>query len=382
MTTSKPTTATMTASGPAQIFFSLALAVLIGFIIHVGRGVLIPFVIAAFLCFLIYTLRQQMSRLPVLGRYLPNWFCYLMAFAVIVAAFMFFIAIIRDNIGDVLRKWPAYEDQFSGFAANAITWIKAQDFIPTEFAGGVQELKNTALGMITPILRQALGSVGGITANLLTLGTVLFYTAFMLLERGRIFNKISLLSGNDRQRVAVNETIADIGGLVRQYITVKTLTNLVTAIVSYLIMRAFGLDFPEFWALLIFVFNYIPIFGAALAITMPVLLMVVQTGGGPVRALFMLGAMVGAEQVMSSIIEPRLIGKTLNLSPLVILFSLAVWGSLWGFTGVLLSIPMTITLMLILTQFNATRPIAIMMSESGEIAALKHGSEDAQVDPA
>ncbi|MEO0674919.1 MAG: AI-2E family transporter, partial [Pseudomonadota bacterium] len=64
------------------------------------------------------------------------------------------------------------------------------------------------------------------------------------------------------------------------------------------------------------------------------------------------------------------------------LFSLAVWGSLWGFTGVLLSIPMTITLMLILTQFNATRPIAIMMSESGGIAALKHGIEDARADPA
>lgn len=372
MSSPQPPQISFNAQSPAGIFFSLALAVLIGFVIYVGRGVLIPFVIAAFLCFLIYTLRQQVSNIPVVGRYLPNWFCYLMAFACIIAAFVFFIAIIRDNLGDVLRKWPEYETQFSGFASSAITWFRSLDFIPTELVGGVQEVKDAALGMVTPVLRQALGSLTGLTSNLLTLGTVLFYTAFMLLERGRIFQKISLLSSGEDQRAAVNETIADIAGLVRQYITVKTLTNLITALISYAIMRLFGLDFPEFWALLIFIFNYIPLFGAALAITMPVLLMVVQTGGGPVRALFMLGAMIGAEQMMSAVIEPRLIGKTLNLSPLIIMFSLAVWGSLWGFTGILLSIPMTITVMLILTQFNTTRPIAIMMSENGQIAELKH----------
>ena len=170
----------------------------------------------------------------------------------------------------------------------------------------------------------------------------------------------------------MNETIADIGGLVRQYITVKTITNLITALVSYGIMRVFDLDFAGFWALLIFVFNYIPIFGAALAITLPVLLMVVQPDGGPLRALGMLGVMVAAEQTMSSIIEPRLIGRTLNLSPLIILLSLAIWGSLWGFTGILLAIPMTITVMLVLSQFRTTRPIAIMLSDNGKIADIKH----------
>ena len=267
MNSTETTRLLVNAPGPARAFFALATAVLIGFILYVGRGVMIPFVIAAFLSFLIFTLRQLVARIPVVGRYMPGWFCYLLAFAAIIAAFIFFLAIIRDNLGDVLRKWPDYEAQFSGFAASAVAWIRSLDFIPTEFVGGVQEMKDAALGMVTPLLRQALGSIGGITSNLLTLGTVLFYTAFILLERGRTFRKIGLLSTSEQQRAAVNETIADIAGLVRQYITVKTLTNLVTALISYTIMRLFGLDFPEFWALLIFVFNYIPIFGAALAIT-------------------------------------------------------------------------------------------------------------------
>ena len=137
-------------------------------------------------------------------------------------------------------------------------------------------------------------------------------------------------------------------------------------------MKIVGVDFAGFWALMIFLFNFIPLFGAALAILMPVSLMIVQPDGGPVKAFVLLGLMLGAEQTMSAFIEPRLVGRTLNLSPLIILLSLAVWGALWGFTGVLLAIPMTITVMIMLTQFRSTRPIAIMLSDNGEIADIKH----------
>ena len=208
----------------------------------------------------------------------------------------------------------------------------------------------------------------------------------MLIERGRIFEKINLLSDSDRQRAAVNETIADIGVLVRQYITVKTITNLATAFISFIIMKLIGIQFAGFWALLIFVLNYIPIFGAVSAITLPVLLALVQPDGGGVRmALLALACLVGAEQVMSSGIEPRLVGRTLNLSPLVILFSLGVWGSIWGFAGLLLSVPITVTVMLVLSQFESTRGIAIMLSDNGSIADLKHpriGGEDDASDKA
>ena len=195
----------------------------------------------------------------------------------------------------------------------------------------------------------------------------------MLIERGRIFRKINLLGADDRERQVINETMGDIGVLVRQYITVKTISNLITATVSFIIMKLIGIQFAGFWALLIFVLNYIPIFGAASAITLPVLLALVQPDGGGVRmALTALVFLIGAEQVMSNGIEPRIVGRTLNLSPLVVLFSLSVWGSLWGFAGLLLSVPITVTVMLVLTQFQSTRPIAIMLSDDGKIADIKH----------
>ena len=93
--------------------------------------------------------------------------------------------------------------------------------------------------------------------------------------------------------------------------------------------------------------------------------------GGPRSALIAFILLVGAEQFMSSVVEPRLIGRSLNLSPLVILLSLSVWGSLWGFAGALLAVPMTVSVMIVLTQFRATRPFAILMSDSGVIAPMR-----------
>ncbi|GJL90985.1 AI-2E family transporter [Hyphococcus sp.] len=359
----------------ARTFYSLAVAVLIGLIAYIGRGVLIPFVVAGFLCFLIFTLKESIRRIPVVGRYMPDWVGYLFAFILIGGGMVLFVEIIRSNVETLLSAWPSYEQRLRGLAQEAIAFFRTIDFLPKELLGGVEQIQQSALDLIRPLLSQAAGSLKSLTSNFLTFITVFLYLIFMLIERGRIFKKISLLGADDRERQVINETIADIGVMVRQYITVKTVSNLVTAAVSYAIMLIIGVQFAGFWALLIFVLNYIPIFGAASAITLPVLLCLVQPDGGGVRmALIAAVSLIGAEQVMSNGIEPRIVGRTLNLSPLIILFSLGIWGSLWGFAGLLLSVPITVTVMIVLSQFRSTRSVAILMSDNGEIAALKHGA--------
>ena len=357
-------------SGSARVFFSLGLAVLLCIIAYFGRGVLIPLIVAGFLCFLIYTLKQAVQGTPLIGRLLPSWLSYLLAFLVIISAFVFFLEIIRDNVEALIAAWPDYETRLKDISRGGIDFVRSIEFLPEDLAGGVEELRARAISMINPILGEIGASIRAVTGNFIT---IFLYTVFLLLERGRLFRKIELLSKPGPQRDAVNETINEIATMVRQYITVKTTTNFITAMVSYAIMRFMGIDFAGFWALLIFALNYIPIIGAVSAISLPVMLALVQPEGGGVRtALISLGLLVGAEQTMSSVIEPRLIGRSLNLSPLVILLSLSVWGTIWGFAGMLLAVPITVTVMIILTQFRSTRPIAIMMSDNGEIAALRH----------
>ncbi|MEZ5893223.1 MAG: AI-2E family transporter [Parvularculaceae bacterium] len=365
----------------ARMFYSLAVAVLVGFIAYIGRGVLIPFVVAGFLCFLIFTLKENVRRIPVIGNYMPDWVGYMLAFALIGLGMVLFVEIIRSNVETLLATWPSYEERLRTLATDVIAYFKTIDFLPRELLGGVEQIQQSALDLLRPLLSRAAGSLSSLTSNFLTFITIFLYLVFMLIERGRIFRKISLLGADERARRIINETIADIGVMVRQYITVKTVSNLVTATASYIIMLVIGVQFAGFWALLIFALNYIPIFGAASAITLPVLLALVQPDGGGVRMAALAAiCLIATEQIMSNGIEPRIVGKTLNLSPLVILFTLGVWGSLWGFAGLLLSVPITVTVMIVLSQFRSTRGIAIMMSDNGDIAPLKH--EAFSVEPA
>jgi AI-2 transport protein TqsA len=360
-------------AGMASTFYSLTIAVLIGFVAYIGRGILIPLVVAGFLCFLIYTLKENVRRTPFIGKYIPNWCGFLIAFILIGAGAMVFVEIIKSNVETLLVEWQNYEVRLIAIFNNALAYVRSTDFFPSEVIGGVEQLQQSAVSLIRPLLAQVAGRLSGLTSNFLTFITIFLYLVFMLIERGRIFKKINLLGADARQRRVINETLADIAAMVRQYITVKTMSNLITAGLSYVIMLLIGIQFAGFWALLIFVLNYIPIFGAASAMTLPVMLALVQPDGGGLRlAVITLVSLISVDQLMSNGIEPRLVGRTLNLSPLVILFSLSVWGTLWGFAGLLLSVPITVTVMIVLTQFKSTRPIAIMLSDDGKISDIKH----------
>jgi predicted PurR-regulated permease PerM len=357
-------------SGSMRLFYGLALATLIAAILYYGRSIFIPLVIAGFLSFLIFTLKETIRRGPLVGRFMPDWLGYLLAFALIIAMFLLFIEIIRDNVDTLIAEAPNYEERLKKFTQDGIQLLGESGLLPKDMMGGVEQLRAAGLSLINPVLSQVGSAVRSLTGNSVT---IFLYTVFMLLERGRIFRKINLLNSDEDTRRAVNETIGDMARLVREYITVKTVVNLIVATISYFIMLFVGVDFAGFWALLIFLFNFIPIVGAVSAISLPVILSLVQPeGGGLQTALLALALLVGTEQAMSSGIEPRLIGRSLNLSPLVILLSLAVWGSLWGFAGMLLAVPITVTIMIILTQFESTRPIAILLSDNGEIAPIKH----------
>lgn len=131
-------------------------------------------------------------------------------------------------------------------------------------------------------------------------------------------------------------------------------------------MKWVGLDFAEFWALLIFFLNYIPNIGAIVATAFPAALALIQfESWWPF--LEVTSGIVAIQFFVGNFLEPRLLGKSLNLSPLVILFALALWGAIWGVLGMFLSVPITVMMMIIFAHFDVTRPIAILLSQDGYI---------------
>jgi predicted PurR-regulated permease PerM len=193
------------------------------------------------------------------------------------------------------------------------------------------------------------------------------YVLFLFLEQKSFHQKMQALVEKEERRKELYGFIRHIESDIRMYIGIKVLTSGLTGVLSYVVMRLVGLDFAGFWAVLIFVFNFIPTIGSIVATIFPTILALVQFEGYVPFLVMGLG-IGGLQFFIGNILEPRLMGNRLNLSPLVILLSLALWGTLWGFIGMIISVPLTAIAMIILSHFPRTRPLAIILSRRGRVS--------------
>ena len=135
-------------------------------------------------------------------------------------------------------------------------------------------------------------------------------------------------------------------------------------------MKLAGVDFAEFWAVLFFLFNYIPTIGAILGVAFPAILMIVQFTSVPL-IVSVIAVLIAIPTVINNFIEPRMMGRSLNLSSLVIIMSLILWGSIWGIIGMFLCVPIMVILNIVLAKFESTRPLAVMLSANGRIDSTR-----------
>lgn len=373
----------------AAAFYALGLTVVVFFILWVAQGILVPLVISVLLSFLIVSVKNGIDRIPLIGRFLPGPLSFALAFLFMVSVLLMISLIVRENAAAVLNKAPEYQARMGELAEELVDWADRATFVPEDVTEALSDTLDGIKGAMAPqdeqrptdeldlrtqVFDAARGAIGAATAAASSLlgnvVTIFLYTAFLLVERGRFSRKLTRMAGSVAVRRRIDNAIDDIAKLIQTYITMKTLTNLTVAGRSFVIMMLLGTDFAGFWALLIFVFGYVPIVGAVIAVSLPVLLTLLAPDGGFTKALLTLVLLTGAEQFISSVVEPRIMGKSLNLSPLVILISLATWGSIWGFAGMLLSVPLTVVTLITLSQFPATRPIAIMLSDNGDITPM------------
>nr|WP_299218998.1 AI-2E family transporter [uncultured Aquimarina sp.] len=125
-------------------------------------------------------------------------------------------------------------------------------------------------------------------------------------------------------------------------------------------------DAPFFWALLMFLLNYIPTVGSLIATIFPAVFSLVQFGEFTPFLIILIGLGI-LEWFVGNVLEPKIMGNSLNISPLVTIIALVIWGQIWGITGMLLSVPITVTMVIICSQFKNTKAIAILLSENGEL---------------
>jgi predicted PurR-regulated permease PerM len=197
-----------------------------------------------------------------------------------------------------------------------------------------------------------------------TASFVLVYAGFIMASRRTFERKmVSLFRNRDERQEAVTAFLRIRDG-VEQYLWVQTITGLMIAASSWVVMFAVGLNDAAFWAFLIFIIAYIPVIGGLIAIAAPPLFALLQFDS-LWQAIVLFGVLNGIGVVVGNLIYPRMQGRSLNIDPVVVLLALAFWGAIWGLAGAFLSTPLTVMAMVILAQFEGTRWIAVLLSADG-----------------
>ena len=195
---------------------------------------------------------------------------------------------------------------------------------------------------------------------------VLLYAIFIVSEETSFGNKLKKLFSSTEELENATTILQKINKSISDYIGLKTLDSLLTGLIGYIFLAIMGVDAPFFWALLMFLLNYIPTIGSLIATIFPALFSLIQFGEFTPFLIILIGLGI-LEWFIGNVLEPKIMGDSLNISHLVTIIALVVWGQIWGITGMLLSVPITVVMIIICAQFKSTKAFAILLSKNGEI---------------
>jgi predicted PurR-regulated permease PerM len=335
---------------------SALFVVLVFYLLIVGEALLLPLVIAVAFWYLINTLASAFARISFSGFRFPMPAC-------LVASVLTFLLMIWALVNFLSGRVQAVVDVAPVYQANLINRIENLPFID------VTQFENINLmQMVTDLIDipSYATSVAASFASLLASGGLIcIYVGFLFLEQKHFHSKLVALVSKDKADDAT-EIVNRIRDDIQKYIGIKFFTSALTGILSYTFMRILDVDFAGVWGLLIFLLNFIPTVGSIIATIFPALIALAQSDGYSLFLFVLLG--IGAVQIcVGNILEPRLMGSRFNLSPIIILLNLALWGYIWGVPGMFLCVPFLIIIAIILSYFPQTRPIAIILSSNGKL---------------
>ncbi|MDA8604190.1 AI-2E family transporter [Alphaproteobacteria bacterium] len=344
--------------GAAFLILTIVVAAL-----AMGRPFLLPLVLALVVWYVIASLRDFMANIRLGGFQLPRWVSLLLSMLVIGSIAYFVINIVLASFAALVGDFPKYVSD-----ANRLLEL-VQGLLPEGLTLDIN-LQNQ-FDRILGIANNFAGQLRLVTQNIVI---IVIYVAFMLVEDQRFNAKLKHLFPNRDDYARAQQVLGAIGKKIQAYLAVKTLMSLITAVLAYIILLVFDINYAPVWAMLVFFLNFIPVVGSIIAVILPMAMAVLQFWEISPWVIFVVtGLLIGVQQFVGSFLEPRFLGSSLNLSPLIILVSLSFWGFLWGPVGMLISVPVTVMMAIIFASVPATRWIAVLLSQNGDSVQEEFG---------
>ena len=332
-----------------------AILILAGFVIVVGgmkaaSSILIPFLLAVFIAIICTPPLFWLQRKGV-----PKILALTLILMAILIVGLLFGALIVPSLNDFLSSLPDYQERLSSYTTDLISWLREKGVnIPQKEVSGAFHP-----GWVMSLAGDIFTALSSILTNVFL---ILLTVVFMLLEVADFPKKLRIVLRNpERSLSAIEKFSRD----AKRYLVIKTLISAAVGLVMWLWLLIIGVDYPVLWGTLSFLLNYVPNIGAIIAALPVALLALVQLGVG--AALLTILGFVIVHIVVGNIIEPKLMGKGLSLSTLVVFLSMVFWGWVLGPIGMILSVPITSLVKIALESYEETRGLATMLGSDTEI---------------
>lgn len=337
--------------GPGSRFLiTTAAAMIVVAGLRAAASILVPLVLAAYLAALSAPLLKVMPRVPGLRR-IPHWVAVVLTALGVILVVVLVATVLTVSVKMLLGSLPLYRERLTALVDPLLA-------------------RAAALGVDTSALRESLfGPSRALGIVHAVLGSVLAVLSDgLLILLLYVFALLGVPGHGERLREALGDAapqrLRRMRDQAQGYLRLKTIVSLCNGLGFGLLAWLLGIEFALLWGFLAFVLNYIPNLGAIVATTLPALLALVSRGLP--TALTLVGGAIVLDQVLSRVVEPRLMGRSLGLPPLVVVMSLLFWGWVWGPVGVVLAVPLTTTLKIILDETPDLRWLAVLGSDGEE----------------
>ncbi|MFK2821985.1 AI-2E family transporter [Arcobacter sp. YIC-80] len=347
----------------ASAFYFLAFIFLIIYALTTLNNILTPLAIAILIWFLINALANTIKKIPYFNSNIGDKLAIPLSL-IIIFYFMFETgSFIASNIVELSDTISQLDSKFISILE------KLSSFVGFDVSQKFEKLFEQF--SLASIINKVISAFGSVVSNILQ---IFLYVLFLLIDQ-RFFNaKINALFKNYDTRNKAKEVLESISKTIRMYISITTIISLSTGILTYIICELFSLEGSVLWGFLAFILNFIPTIGSIIAVVIPILFALVQFTD-LTSVLFLLICLASIQFLIGNIIYPRLMGNKLNISQFVVILSLVMWGAMWGTVGMFLSVPLMVILLIILSQFENTKGLAILISGDGKIFTAKREQE-------
>ena len=357
----------------ANATFSLLIIVLVIHLLRELETVFQPLFIAVFITYLLVPMHQW-----VVQRGVPKRLSFVVILGIFAGIFYGLGIVIYADVQALMHDWKRHQDQLVKVSNRVIeSAVEKAPFLkqvgvrtidvnkvpsppvdPTKIPSDSKPTPQKPNKQWTEYFQELVGSF---FTFLVSLFVVFVYLLFLLLERRTFRDRLDRAFGASNATRVV-DVANSINRAVSQYIIVKTISSIATGIAAAVVLTAFNVPYPLTWGILTFLFNYVPYVGSVIASILPVLLCFAQPMKDLWEGFVLAGCLMAVHQLIGNVIEPRFIGSRLRVSPLLIIMSLAFWGSIWGIVGMILAIPILVICQIVLKNIQETEPIAILMS--------------------